>query len=149
MSGNVKLDWDGDHCRSVIVAEVKRRIYRCLILVYNHAKILINVDGTGKKFTESATTKTGKPRKNRKFKLAYGANPSKPGDPPHKQTGRLLASVAFEIQGLIGRVGTNLKYGRWLELGTRKMKARPWLRRAFNECQAQIQAILRQPMKGP
>jgi hypothetical protein len=90
-----------------------------------------------------------KRRRPRNGSLAYGANPSKAGDPPRKQRGRLLASVAFEVDGLVGRVGTNLLYGRWLELGTRLMAARPWLRRAAKELQDQIRRILSAPMKGP
>ena len=80
--------------------------------------------------------------------LVYGANPSKPGEPPHKQRGRLLGSVAWEVAGLVGRAGTNLLYGRWLEIGTRNMAARPWLRRALAECRDQIRAILSAPMKS-
>lgn len=72
----------------------------------------------------------------------YGVNPSKPGEPPHKQHGHLRRSVAREVLGLVGRVGTSLKYGRWLELGTSKVAARPWLRRALAETRDQIKAIL-------
>lgn len=81
----------------------------------------------------------------------YGANPSSPGEPPHKQYGHLRRSVATEVDSatLVGRVGTNLNYGRWLELGTRLMAARPWLRRALRENQARIKSILAEPMKGP
>lgn len=56
-------------------------------------------------------------------------NVSRPGDPPNTDTGRLVQSIKFDFmkQGLTGRVGTNLKYGAWLEFGTEKMQARPWL----------------------
>jgi len=56
-------------------------------------------------------------------------NVSKPGDPPNTDTGRLAQSIKFDFQknGLVGRVGTNLKYGKWLEFGTEKIAARPWL----------------------
>jgi HK97 gp10 family phage protein len=150
MSHNVKLNWDGDHCRSVIVAEVKRRIRSCCEIVHDHAGELLNIVGTGQSIKSHVASYGGeKKKKYKKRATIYGFVRSDPGEPPRKQRGRLQGSVAFAIEGLIGRVGTNLKYGRWLELGTRKMKARPWLRRAFNECQAQIQTILRQPMKGP
>lgn len=72
--------------------------------------------------------------------------PSLPGEPPHKRTGRGRASVAYEVSGLVGRVGTNVKYLRWLELGTLRVAARPWLRRALRESQAQITAIF---ARGP
>jgi HK97 gp10 family phage protein len=77
-------------------------------------------------------------------KRRYGANPSQPGDPPHKQTGHLRRSVAHEVDAtsLTARVGTNVRYGRFLELGTSNMEARPWLRRALNEMMPQIKAML-------
>jgi hypothetical protein len=85
-----------------------------------------------------------------KAKRITGAFPSSPGDPPHKQTGTLLKSVAYELvpvgNKIIARVGTNIKYGRYLELGTRKIKPRPWLRRALIEQTNQIQAILKSPI---
>lgn len=85
-------------------------------------------------------------------KRVYGAFPSKPGQPPHKQVGVLRGSVTYEVAysangTLIARVGTNILYGKFLELGTRKMKARPWLKRALNEKRGDIQAIMNRPMK--
>lgn len=128
------LKWDGEKCTAVIRAEMKRRIAACCIVVFNHAKKLLNVEGTG-------TSGTGK-----SSRLVYGANPSAPGEPPHKQRGRLIGSLAFEISELLGRVGTNYKVGRWLELGTKRVAARPWLRRALLECRQIIRAILSRPM---
>lgn len=84
--------------------------------------------------------------------------PSKPGEPPHRQTGRLAASVCTVWSGggyhnsqalhygedrldsipgspdddiFLVRVGSNVLYSVFLELGTVKMAPRPWLRRAF------------------
>lgn len=61
--------------------------------------------------------------------------PSRPGEPPHVDTGRLRASVTHEVEknlfSIIGRVGTNVEYGRYLELGTSRMSPRPWLRPAL------------------
>ncbi len=56
--------------------------------------------------------------------------PSAPGEYPHKRTGFLQISVASEVEslsdGIHGRWGTNVPYGRWLQIGTWKMAARPW-----------------------
>lgn len=62
---------------------------------------------------------------------------SAPGEPPAVDTGRLRSSITHEvkIQGneVSGLVGTNVEYAKYLELGTNKMAARPFLRPAvFN-----------------
>lgn len=56
-------------------------------------------------------------------------NASDPGDPPNTDTGRLVKSILFDFKdkGLIGRVGSNLKYAAFLEFGTMTMEPRPWL----------------------
>ncbi len=144
-----RIEWHGDEIQSKIRAEFRGRISECCVLVVERAKLLIDVDGTGVRAKAGGGKNAkGRPKK-RKGSLVYGANPSVAGEPPRKQKGRLLGSVASEVSDLAGRVGTNLPYGRWLELGTRLMAARPWLRRALNECKDQILRILSAPMKGP
>ena len=58
---------------------------------------------------------------------------SRPGDPPNTDTGRLVKSIflKFENNAKTAKIGTNLKYGAWLEFGTLNMAARPWLSKAF------------------
>jgi phage gpG-like protein len=130
MAGSYR--WHGEKFKVQMQAEMVRRLNACAIVVANHAKKLISIDGTGVGDGGS---------------LIYNANPSAPGDPPHVQTGRLRGSVAWEIIGLIARVGTNVAYGRWLELGTTDMDARPWLRRALTECADRIRAIMSRPLR--
>lgn len=50
-------------------------------------------------------------------------------------TGRLRNSITYEIgdDGTVVRVGTNTQYAPYLEFGTRKMPARPFLFPAFEE----------------
>lgn len=60
---------------------------------------------------------------------------SAPGDGPAVDTGRLRASITRETgkvgSVLVARVGTDVKYAKWLELGTSKMSPRPFLRPAL------------------
>jgi hypothetical protein len=73
--------------------------------------------------------------------------PSKPGEPPRKRTGFLAANVRYEFNQPTGeaRVGvtTNAKYGGFLEIGTRKMAARPWLLATLQKVFPQLQVLLK------
>lgn len=128
-----KVNWYGDRVRRSIHSEMSKRLRLCGQLGKDHAKELISVDGTGKATGGS---------------LIYGANPSRPGEPPHVQTGRLRGSVAFEVDGMTTRIGTNVVYGRHLETGTSRMAARPWLRRMLIERIPIFRRILTAPIKG-
>jgi len=65
-----------------------------------------------------------------------GMNPSSDGDPPKVVTGVLRSSIDTEVSrdslgvsGYLGvRKGVAENYGFWLEFGTSKMAARPFLR---------------------
>lgn len=86
----------------------------------------------------------GKKRTKRGYKLRYVSNP---GQAPAVQTGHLARSVQWERAGrYTRRVGTNVKYGLYLELGTRKMRARPWLRPAMLRSKDFVEKQLREVM---
>lgn len=77
--------------------------------------------------------KTRKKERERRLREARAANEtirvSKPGEPPRKREGTLHDNITYEMVGpTTARVGTSLDYGYWLEWGTVKMAARPWLR---------------------
>ncbi len=126
------LEWDPRNALAKAEAAARRKLEASAVVVQNRAKVLVSVAGTGQ----------GRDAKG-KFARIYNANPSAPGDPPHKQTGRLRASIAREVDGpaMVARVGTNVIYGRYLELGTRFMAPRPWLRRALAESWGDIRRI--------
>lgn len=71
--------------------------------------------------------------------------PSKPGEPPRKRTGFLARQVLYDLDQarMTGRVGVtrNARYGVWLELGTRRMKPRPWLLATLKKILPQLEAI--------
>jgi hypothetical protein len=85
----------------------------------------------------------------------YGSAPSAPGDFPAKQRGILRASIAYFVDpvNLTAKVGTSLRYGRYLEFGTRgregkngkrigPMAPRPWLLRTLREEKAAVSSIM-------
>jgi hypothetical protein len=116
---DVQLKWFGDQISARLKSELTKRIYTSCIVLSNAAK-----QSLGQPFPPS----------------------SSPGQPPHRRTGRLRASVAYEVDGMTGRVGTNVQYGRWLELGTSRVDARPWLRPALMSSRQKIERILGAPI---
>lgn len=153
------VKWYGDAFKRILNEEIKRRVSACVIAIANRAKKLLSVPGTGQRWR---TTRAG-----RKKSTVYGFSPSAPGEPPRKQTGRLRGSVASEVQdtlkGPVGRAGTNVKYGRFLEGGAEETRnkvfgkptrpyrwrllARPWLRVALQQMTPFIRAVMSRPMK--
>ncbi|MCK4957749.1 MAG: hypothetical protein KAT00_00075 [Planctomycetes bacterium] len=63
------------------------------------------------------------------------------GEAPNTDTGDLVNSIQVEVLPTGIFVGTRLAYGGWLELGTKKMKARPWLFPALEANRAEIEKI--------
>lgn len=120
----VRLEWNGDEAKRRIDAKIVRLITAMSIEVKNHAKRLLSVPGTGRV-------------KGRKVgPVTHAAS----GEPPRKQTGRLRASVANEVDASakLARVGTNVDYGRILELTNH-----PWLRRSLAESEGKIEGLAR------
>ena len=70
---------------------------------------------------------------------AKGHHPSQPGEAPAPDTGTLMRSITHSVEatrdGAFANVGTDLDYGKYLEYGTSKMRARPWLSQALTRCQ--------------
>ena len=67
-------------------------------------------------------------------------------------TGRLRASITNEIreiarQVIEGRVGTNVDYARYLELGTSRMSAKPYLRPALRRNFKKVVLIIQEAVR--
>ncbi len=73
--------------------------------------------------------------------------PSAAGEPPRKRSGFLQGNVQREYDraALTSRIGVskNARYGVFLDLGTRFVKARPWLFATIKKYWQQIQALAR------
>jgi len=65
---------------------------------------------------------------------------SAPGEPPKTDTGRLVSNIfaILDANQLGAEIGTDIRYGRHLEFGTRKMQPRPWLHPAFERMKPRI-----------
>lgn len=68
------------------------------------------------------------------IKNSFGPKGSSPGSPPGVDHGRLKSSITTEREGLVMRIGSTLKamfgktYALYLEIGTTRMEARPYLK---------------------
>lgn len=98
---------------------VGKALARAALDVQDQAKQLLSKPGSGRTYTRRSVTHRA----------------SAPGDPPAVNTGRLRSSithrVAVDDQGVFAEVGSNVRYARFLELGTSKMAKRPFLRPAL------------------
>lgn len=81
-----------------------------------------------------------------KYKPRRTHRASTPGAYPATDTGRLASSVRMELPtvgNIVGKVGTAVKYGAWLEFGTSRMAARPWLLPSFERAKIGVEKELR------
>ncbi len=123
------LIWHGPSVKVKIAAGMQRNLTAAAIYVVRKVK---------ESLSQAGPTKT---------------NPqtpaSSPGEPPHRRTGRLARSITHEVTPMTARVGTNVKYGKYLETGAPsiKLEARPYLRPAVYKNQRTIKKILSRKIK--
>ncbi len=124
------MKWNGKEAIRLIDLEAGKRVDGALRFVRDKAKIKVSRSQP----TIIHGKSEGRSRK--------GLDPSKPGEPPKKVTGSLRLSIRkeFDKASVSGRVGTNVPYGKHLELGTRNMDPRPWLRPTLTENAAELRA---------
>ena len=96
--------WYGDEIENRINKDLSKKLYRGAIMLARHAA----------------------------KEMSRSGGVSAPGEYPYKQSGHLrgvVANAGYEVdpKKLTARWGTNVKYGKWLETGTRNMAARPWM----------------------
>jgi hypothetical protein len=87
--------------------------------------------------------------KNKKGKLMMH-RASVPGFPPAPDSGDLIRSIIVDARLTEVEVGstiTNPAYPRWLEDGTKRMKARPWLAPAAAKWEPRIKMAMRRVLR--
>ncbi len=74
---------------------------------------------------------------------------SAPGEAPAIDTGELAQSINIRVSddGGTGEVGTDKKHGLYMEYGTSRVAARPWLKPAFESSLDKIKEIFTAPME--
>jgi len=127
------IKWYGDKLFTDVESVMHSRLNLAGAVVVDKTKRLLNVQGR----PSVASQKKGKKVKH-----------SRPGQAPFWQSRLLLESITQESASRTEeRVGTNVKYAPWLELGTRNIAPRPFLRPGLSQSQKKITQILTAPIK--
>lgn len=69
------------------------------------------------------------------------------GEAPNTDTGRLVQSVQVDVQPNAVLVGSSLDYAGFLENGTRRMGARPWLFPALERNKGAVEKLIGQKIQ--
>lgn len=125
---NASNDWNGDAAQQAVLDDYWQRLQQGT--VFFRDKVLDAIGIANPYLVKRKRTRdTTRGKKGSEY--SYYTRGSDPGTPPYARTGHLRASVRDEYDKpeLRSRVSvdTGHKYGGYLEFGTRKMKARPFL----------------------
>ncbi len=108
--------WNGDEFNRQLWNATATGLKRAAILLHTKARLLVDIVNPPPRTT-----------------------PSKPGEPPRKRTGIGQSNIMWEANDSklrpAVRIGVTVRglYMAFLELGTARVKARPWLLRALKE----------------
>jgi len=136
------MQWNGDQ----YLAEAERtygdRVRAAGI--YLQSRIRENISIPSRTVGVGIISKGKNKGQTKKILGARGSNRSKPGEFPHKDYGLLRQSIAtdYDQSTLTARIGSALSYAKYLELGTRKMRPRPFLRRTLAEERETIRQMI-------
>jgi len=75
-----------------------------------------------------------------------GHSPSEPGDPPGLDTGNLRAGISYSVNGTELTITSSAHYSDYLEYGTSKMSARPFLAPAMSYAEQIIPEIFQEAL---
>ncbi len=145
------IKWHGKRVFTLATRANIAAMKKAGFVVERNVKELLSKRGTGRTYIRG---------KKRHSKQARRHVASAPGQPPAVDTGILRASIFTDVSvkggNVVGKVGpdvehiaaeqtagTDVEYGLFLELGTAKMAARPFLRPGLAKSAAQIVRIFK------
>jgi len=166
----IKLDWNAEAVKAKMVERLKRNVGRAAIEVQRSIKKVLSSPGSGKMYRrgqgknivrsqitkEVVLKKKSKERFTKEEGLWAGEQgarirdtgwhrASAPGEAPAADTGTLRRSIQVdlsEINELRAYVGTSLPYAAALELGTRYIAPRPYMRVGLNLAKEKAEEIV-------
>jgi HK97 gp10 family phage protein len=126
------VEWNGDRFLAEVDENLSANLEKAAIYFKGKVKEALNRSQPYERY------------KGEKGVYYHGEDPSQPGEAPKKITGFLQRSIAHAMSGDKKQafVGTNLDYGLYLETGTVKMAARPFLRSTLLKEREKIARII-------
>ena len=115
---DVKVKWNGAAFASKVQGNLQQNLKKAGFFGVNQLKRALN------------RTQPMRTYRSRQGIVYVGLSPSLPGEYPKKLSGKLQRSMAFTVVGDVLTIGSTLtkpNYPRFLQNGTRKMAARPWM----------------------
>ena len=152
------LKWDGDKVMRALRKDARAKVLKACLLMEADVKMSMRKGGrveSGEMEWQSYVGRKGDDRRRRvekgtgKRAEKINSYRSKPGEVPRVQSGALRRSITHEMHKVlpVGRVGTNIKYGKWLEFGTRYMQPRPFMRPSLMRIKSALMGIFAEPVK--
>lgn len=138
----VRVEWQGTPARQQVKRLLVEGLTRAVVFLWTEIQETLNVPNTGvRKKHRTRKTKSGRPAT-----YTVYPHPSKPGEAPRKRTGWLQRNVLYSIDpdapsAAVG-VQQNARYGAYLEVGTSRVKARPWLLATLERLKDQLAALI-------
>lgn len=139
----VEIRFHGDRTLAAMNRRLQAAVLRATMLVHTQARLLCSRPARRIRRRRARRTAAG-PKGSQYTKFI----PSAPGASPALRTGFGRSNVSFDILsgGLEGRVGVNRdgRYMAYLELGTRRIAARPWLKPALDAARDAAMGLIRE-----
>ena len=120
---------NSDEVRDKLERAVERALVECGIVAEGHAKMKCPVDTGRLRGSIVYATSTSR---------SEGQSPAEPGDYTPKGT-----PPKGEVH-----IGTNVEYGPFVELGTSKRKAKPFLRPAIENHKSEYKRLIESELRG-
>lgn len=145
---SVEVRWHGAAMMDGMQRRLETAIRRGTLLLHARARLLASRPAKRIRRQRKRSTSAGK--RGSQYTVFV---PSAPNSPPALRTGFGRSNVTFELldRGLEGRVGVTRQaaYMAYLELGTRRIAPRPWLKPAMDQARDAVLAMLRAAARLP
>ena len=140
------LIWRGSKVTKSLKARARANVRDAALLVESMVKASMKLGGrveSGEAVIKAGTKQVKVDRVSGEKAGKVGSFSSNAGEIPRVQTGTLKRGITHEVHSVlpISRVGTNVKYGKWLEFGTRRMSPRPFMRPALERAKPHIHRL--------